>query len=173
MKISGRIIGLVLMLMTASSAKAISRVGSCAIGDPTDGFTAQIPIQLADIIPDAQDSVIAQGFNLPMGNPIGNPDPLVQVPIQPFHIVYPQLVGLSKIALIDQLETDGGNWTLEDSPDPCILVMTSTSQNTRTTLATWGDGKGMVLTSPLESNVDVYVQNIVSSTVLVSGACAW
>ena len=86
---------------------------------------------------------------------------------------YSGLIGLTRDEFTIRIESTGGTWTQLISGDPCILILRSSDSAASATTATWGNGKGFVMKSPLDNGASQAVTQILSAIQLTPGACAW
>ncbi|MGE0528508.1 MAG: hypothetical protein AB7G93_17310 [Bdellovibrionales bacterium] len=175
MHITGRVVLSVIMALVGSRAHAISRVGTCGLSDTVEGFSiAMAPPAFRDIHSISNSGVKLSGLGSIGLSGTGSLNPMRQILIYPLRFMYPELIGLFdrkqfKLFLLAR----GARWQEQGSANPNILVMSTVNGTTRTTLAAWGFGRGIVIISEVDVATDASVRELVRSIELRPGMRSW
>lgn len=167
---------LALILMMASSSFGIGRTGNkrppqglIEVADTNEGFVAAVPAIYPLAEPLANDnlrmrSVVNDGSTF-SGTPF--------IELLRLSTIFPQLKGMSRIDIANQLAKDGWLHSSLNSSDPCLDVFVAGGNGVAAGLAIWGDSKGLLIRG-LDGvlNRDA-VDTILSTLQLAPGACAW
>src|SRR5690606_15038180 len=107
--------------------------------DSTDGFTAQIPSNFANLQLLPNNSVRAVG---PVIYRLGSWFEQQYINIYPFQDKYSNLVAASKTTFESEINAMG--FTKSMHSDSCILAYMIASQSGYTLIVSWGEGRGYV-----------------------------
>jgi hypothetical protein len=159
-------------LFFGSPAYPISRVGTCGVGDTVEGFSVDAaPAQFRDISEISNSGVQLSDLTPEIG--IASAGYFQRILVYPMHEEYPELVGLDRTDFINYLKSANAAWTEESVTDPCIEIMTITNGNLRSTVASWGQGKGIAIQSQTQYDSEAALQQFLSAIQLDQGACGW
>ncbi len=154
------------LLLWASAAWSVSRVGGGILGNEEVGF-------IASLSPDYTRYYIAADDDVRMdASPVFNNGRLQSRTIMVFMLKneQPQWVGRT-----DRLEFQnhffGLGWQALRHSDPCVEHFEKINSSTVTRVLSWGDGRGIIVTSAIAQYEDV--KAMANSTTLDPGACSW
>ncbi len=161
------------VLLQGLHAHAIGKVGTASIGDANEGFVADVPRGFANLNSVTNSGVRMSGAPIFKGLP-GFVNPAFErIDAFPLRIDFPEFANLSRDEARRWFENSTANWTSKEASDPCVEVFTATNEQVRTTILTWGEGRGYVIISDVGTNTDCAVDSLVATTRLDSGACRW
>lgn len=181
MKLSGRVIIGFVLLLAAPGVFAASRVGTCGVSDPLEGFVVhQVPMGFREISAISESGVQLMGMGTGTMNSAGGMLPagfggvIEKIRIYPMRFEYPELFGLPTRQLFRTfLIAKGARWSEESIGDKRMIVMTSVNGDLRTTLAAWGGGRGIVIQSHKTDRIDGVVNEFINSIELGRGIRGW
>lgn len=156
--------------LATGSAHAISRVGT-GIGDPTDGFRAELPMNTLAIENKDEQSlrVFISRVGSMMGDRLDGSPTFLEA--MPFRQEYPGWTDRSRHDLSGYLVGEG--WEKLEVSEACVEAWIGRSETASFAVTTWGDGKGAVFTGPKSYELEIYVRDLVRGIRLMDGACAW
>lgn len=154
----------------APQAFAISRVGTCGVEDTTEGFKiSEVPSNYREIYSIANSGVKLSGMpRMTMGF-----RPPARILIYPLRAEFPEILSLDRSGFIGHFKALNNNWSSSTSGNPCIETLTITNGSLRTTLAAWGEGRGLVIQSEFDATTDSAVKEMLLQIELQPGACRW
>jgi hypothetical protein len=142
-------------LIVPRFAFPIGRIGNLTIGDPIQGYLAQVPQDFGQIVITDQDSAVLQS------DYIFDPEFGLTVDIQakPFNQTYPALVTDNEASTLAYFQSITGMSYTVVTANNCGLSLIGESATTWVGISTWGNGNGYVLVAP---KVDSAQQGILS-----------
>lgn len=155
--------------MLASSSFAISRIGSCAFGDLTEGFQTTLPIEFGSkLMPLAKNGIRGDG---PPSLVFGGFLSPQFTDFYPLREIYPQYMIDDRNEFQTQLTQN--NWQQKATTHPCIEVFYNGTSTAHAFVISWGDGRGFVGVGPATPAVLSALEEAVKNISLDPGACSW
>ncbi len=166
-------LGLIILfgLQLALPAEAISRIGTSRIGDKTEGFIARVDDSFILTKP-IEDGGLILTAPQALSSPTSGVSPS-QLKVTRFRLEFPELVSLSRTAFREAMANRHSGWTHWNTGKKCPEVYTYRGREITTVLATWGEGRGIVVSTGVSLYERQSLRELILSLELEKGACSW
>ena len=155
------------LALLPESALPIGRSGNGFVASAPDGFQAKAPdfFDVAQALP-------AEGLRLIAPNirtsGLGSA-PVIE--LRRFIAEYPQEAAYTRDQQRANFAAHG--WWLANHSNPCVEVFLSDNDSASVAIATWGEGKGVVIIGQKTGLTKSSIKQMLDSLTLDAGACAW
>lgn len=155
------------ILAAPNIAFPIGRSGNGRIASLEDGFSTESPkyFDQARELPNNSLRILAPTVRT--SGSLFSPE----IELRRYEVEFPQEVKLTRQETLARFALHG--WWNAKHADPCVEVFLSDNESASSAVATWGEGRGVVMIGPKNGISKSAIREMLDKLTLEPGACGW